>query len=282
MLKHLTIEEMVALLAPLVGKGKRLKTFLSIKEVAPWHDDVEAAYQAVLAVRPVDTSRSPELRALDGQLVRADGQHDNLARATSFYLQGERALCLAAETPDTDRAAQCQRAYDLLFPDGLAIINLNYLAESGNTARIGKLLEKQAEVVSLLESIPVRGKKTLADTVDAWLAAGETLAELENKREEELAEQAVPASKANIQQARGQWLRLVSLILHNLEMSRAAPEAIEAIRGPIARASERAGKRYPTGNLETDVLDPESDPGAAGDGTGAPNDDKAAPAKKPA
>ncbi|XXY48077.1 hypothetical protein WME91_49575 [Sorangium sp. So ce269] len=44
--------------------------------------------------------------------------------------------------------------------------------------------------------------------------------------------------------ARSQWFRVVSAVLSNLELSDAPSEAIETIRGPLLKASDRAGKRY--------------------------------------
>lgn len=84
MLKHLTLEEMVALLQPLVGATKRRKAFLSIKEVATWHPEVVEAYEAVRAVQPVDTSRSPALLKLEQKGALVDNRHDHLGRALSF------------------------------------------------------------------------------------------------------------------------------------------------------------------------------------------------------
>jgi hypothetical protein len=79
-----------------------------------------------------------------------------------------------------------------------------------------------------------------------------------------LQKQAAPADKATIQAARSRWIRLVSAILSNLELSPAPAKAIESIRGPIARASDRAGKRYASGAPDAEVLDPE-DQGASGE-----------------
>ena len=279
MLKHLTLEEMVALLLPWVGKTKRRDTFLSIKEIAPLHPLVVEAYEGVLAVRPVDTTRSPALRKLDEKAALIDDRHDNLARAAYHDLLAERAHSLAAEPPDTDRAALSDKALAQLLPDGLAVLNTSYLAESGNTARIAKLLEDEPWMGTFLKSIPVRGKKTLTDTLAEWIAAGRQLEDVEHEREEHLAKQAVPATKANIQAARSQWFRVVTTILNNLDLSKAPPEAIESIRGPVLRASDRAAKRYATGNVDTPILEPDAE---AGDPTDeAPAEKKPAAEKKP-
>lgn len=81
MLKHLTLEEMVALLQPLVGATKRRKLFLGIKEVAAWHPEVVEAYEGVRAVRPVDSSRSPALLKVEKKGAGVDDRHDHLGRA---------------------------------------------------------------------------------------------------------------------------------------------------------------------------------------------------------
>jgi hypothetical protein len=65
------------------------------------------------------------------------------------------------------------------------------------------------------------------------------------------------AKQATIQAKRSQWFSLISTTLSNLEISRAPAEAIEAIRGPVLRASERAGKRYAGGKPGDTVLDPD-------------------------
>jgi hypothetical protein len=54
-----------------------------------------------------------------------------------------------------------------------------------------------------------------------------------------------PASKATVVALRASWIRLVTLVLSNLEVSEAPVEAIETIRGPVLKASDRAAKRYP-------------------------------------
>lgn len=256
MLKHLSLEEMVALLLPLVRPTKRRKTFLSIKEVALWHEDVVEAYEAVRAVRAVDPSRSAALLKIEKKGAAVDNRHDHLGRALSFGLMAERAQCLSAEVPDTERADLCQKVHDQLLPDGLAILNTSWLSESGNTARVEKQMEDEPEIGTLLKSIPLRDKKTLLDTAKAWIAVGRELEDLDNERDAEIAKQKAPPTKTSIQAARSKWFRIVGLLLDNLALSKAPPEDIEAIRGPIVRASERAGKRYPTGELDTNVLEP--------------------------
>jgi hypothetical protein len=78
-----------------------------------------------------------------------------------------------------------------------------------------------------------------------WVTTGKKLGKLEHKRDILTAKDATKTvSLATITAVRSRWLRLVSLVLSNLELSEAPEEAIEVIRGPVQRASERAGLRY--------------------------------------
>lgn len=261
MLKHLNIEEMVALSAPWVKKTKRRTTFLSIPEIAPFHGKVVQAYHAVLAVQPSNKATPPALTANVKEATRVDKRHDHLARLITLRLEAEHEYSLTKEIPDTERAALCDEITNKLLPDGLSIVNASFLAESGNTARVAHLLTKEPGIGDFLKTIPVAQKLSLKDIVQQWIAAGTRLEKLEHDREEILAQNATePVTKASIQAARSQWFKVISQVLSSLEFSDAPIKAIEAIRGPILRASERAGKRYASGAPEDPVLDPEVSP----------------------
>jgi hypothetical protein len=262
MLKHLTVAEMAALGLAWVNKGARRDTFLSIPEIAPLHPQLVEAHKAILGVQPADKAASPELRKLLQKGESIDLRHDHLARAGSLALELARELFLAAEPPDEERAASCERVAGKLFPEGLAVVNTSWLGEAGNAARLAKLLEEESELRPFLKGIAVPGKGTLLDVVERWIGAGEELEKVEHLRGELLQKQAVPADKATIQAARSRWIRLVSAVLNNLELSGSPAKAIEAIRGPVLRASERAGKRYGGGAPDSEVLDPEDQAGA--------------------
>jgi len=93
---------------------------------------------------------------------------------------------------------------------------------------------------------------------------GAELGKLERTREELEAKAATkPAGKAALASLRGRWIRLVSQVLSNLELSEAPAEAIETIRGPVLKASERAAKRYAAGAEDEGPAAP-----AAGEGGG--------------
>lgn len=260
-LKHLNNVEMFALIDPWVTNAKRKAAFLSIPEIAPLHAKLAHLREDLIGVRAATAGPSSALKALMAQAVRKDTTHDFIVRAVSQRLEAERLFCLSAEVPNEARAAQCEQAAQKLFPEGQAILNASYLAESGNTARVENLLKEEEAIPALLKSIPVATKTTLLDEVKRWVAVGAELGKLERAREEQEAkETAQPLTRASMATVRSRWLKLVSLVLTNLEESEAPAEVIETIRGPVMRAADRAGKRYEGGSEPSDNVVEDSDP----------------------
>ena len=166
----------------------------------------------------------------------------------SSGIQADRDHSLAADPPDLARAKQAEEVQGKLFPNGMSIINASLLAESGNTARVAKLLDDEPDIGVFLKSIPVRGKTTLLEMTSRWIASGTKLGKLDREREEQEAKEATePLGKAGMNALRARWIRLVSQVLSNLELSDAPAESIEVLRGPVLKASDRAGKRYESG-----------------------------------
>ncbi len=255
MLKHMTLAEMTFCSAQMVEKTARCEVFLSIPEIAPLHRQLIAAHDGIVAAQPADAGPSPALLAIQAQETQVDLRHDQWARASTSSLDAEREHALAADAPDEARAAMCDRVRLQIFPDGLAFIRGSYAGEAGTAARAARLLEQQPEIGNFLRTIQVPGKKpvskgnpggkaTLLDTVQAWIAAGRELQKLEEQREAQTAKDAVAPSAKSILAARATWIRVISAVLANLDISMAPPEAVEAIRGPILAASARAEKRY--------------------------------------
>jgi hypothetical protein len=245
MLKHLSIIEMAQLVRPWVTPTKRRAVFLSIPAISGLHPMFVQIHGELVAARPAESKASAQLRAVIAEAEEVDVRHDALARATHFGLVAERGYALASKPPALARARQVDEALAKLFPSGLAIVNASLLAESGNTARIVKLLEREPGLEELLASIPVHGFGDLAVVVRRWLATGKKLARLEETREDLEADQATtPLGREAITRLRARWIRLVSQVLALLDLSDADPTAVARIRGPILKASARAARRY--------------------------------------
>ncbi len=260
MLKHMNGDEMVGITGPWGTDAKRKAVFLSIPEISGLHPKIVEINAELLGAQRAAAAISDALKKIIDAETAVDAAHDPLARAVSSGITADRDQCIAAATPDLARASQLEDVQLKLFPGGLSIVNASFLAESGNTVRIAKLLDDEPQVAAVLKSIPVRGKGTLLDTTRRWIAAGAELGTLERQREEQEAKEATqPVGKPGMNALRARWIRLVSLVLSNLELSDAPAEAIELIRGPVQKASDRAGKRY-------EVAAPAAEPGAPATG----------------
>jgi len=260
MLKHLSIIEMGSLIRPWVSTPKHKATFLSIPEIAGLHSKLVLLHGELLAARPPEAATSPQLRAIIEQATEVDVTHDALARAVHSTMVADRALALAEKPPARERARLADEALIKLFPDGLAIVNASFLAESGNTARVSALLEQAPELATFLEAIPVQKVGNLLVVAQRWIAAGKKLAKLEDEREELEAEQeTTPLSNEAVNRLRARWIKLVSQVISLLDLSDADPKAIALVRRPILRASARAAKRYDA------PVDPEEAVAAEGD-----------------
>lgn len=265
MLKHLNLQEMVGLTSPWVNEPTVKATFLSIPEIAAFHPQVVELHVELAGAQPLGAPRSKAMQDLIDQAALVDVLHDALARAVEAGIDADRLCSLARKPPEHARAKLAEEVSTKLFPSGMTIVNASYLGESGNVERVRTLLAAQPAITAFLEEIPVRGGTLLALT-KRWLAAGKKLGKLEVARGKLAAkESTTPRDSSTITRLRGRWIRLVSLVLSALELSKADAEAIHLIRGAVLEASERAGKRY--------------DPVAALASAEAPVDEDEAPAE---
>lgn len=273
MLRKLTLAEMTALSGAMLDKSQFLSTFTSIPEVAWLIPQLKAAHEGVLASATAQDGPSPEMRAVNAKGLVIDNRHDHVARHISLALDAERERCLAAEPPDTERAAKCAHVGLLLFPEGLGFLNTSYLAEAGNTARVARVMKDDPEIGAFLKTVPVggSGKKTLLDSVSRWIDLGKQLAGVDHERESLAARDSVKEPAEHGQSARSRWVRVANAILTNLEMSAAPAHAVEAIRGPLLRASDRAGKRRGNATNDTSALDPGTAPAPADNASPSPS-----------
>ncbi|MEM9462323.1 MAG: hypothetical protein AAGF11_49680 [Myxococcota bacterium] len=245
MLLHLNVEEMISLTTAWATHPEAKAIFLSIAEIAPLHSKIVEANAELLAMQPVDHALSMQMQSVASRARKVDMLHDALTRAVVSGIEADRMYCLAARPPQPKRAELLARVRAALVPRGLSVVNASYLAEAGNTARVAELLRNEPALAELLASIPIRGAGDLLELTQRWIAAGRQLSLLEHQRNVLAAQDATrPGGPVSVAAARSRWLRLVSQVLSNLELSEASPEAIETIRGPVRRASERAGLRH--------------------------------------
>lgn len=243
MLDHLEIDEMLALTAPWVQATPMREAFLSVPEIAPLHSKVVQVHEGLVAAR-AQTSPQNELRTLQEEESSVDARHDHLAQGIYAALEAHLHFSLSRNPPDIVRAASCRQAQQKLFPTGLSIVNASLLAESGNTARVGRMLRGQERSLSdFLATIPAfSGKQSLRDMIDAWIEAGTSLAELEHLRSSLMLKEGAVQANATPQAAKRAWNRMVSQILLTLGVSDAPPEVVHTLRRPFEDVVERSSR----------------------------------------
>ena len=258
MLDRLDIDEMLVLTAPWVEASPAQDLFLSVAEIAPLHSKVVQAHEALVAAKAQCVPKT-ELKTLLEEETIVDARHDHLARGIHSALEAHLHFSMSKNPPEFLRAAQCQQAQRKLFPMGLSIINASLLAESGNTARVGRMLATQEKALSeFLSTIPAFApNKSLRDMVDAWIEEGTSLAELEHLRSSLALKENAMGASSSPQSAKKAWNRLISQILLMLGVAEAAPEVVHSLRGPFEKALERASMRFSDTHVVDDVTQPE-------------------------
>jgi hypothetical protein len=243
-LKHLELSEMVGLTATWVGPQRPLLE--AIPQLAIWLPRLDEIHARVMKAQPVSfADQEEEIAKIAAHQAALDDRHDDLLRGTSLGLELEQVLCRASDPPRLERAAQCQRALNMLLPRGLLIVNALYVAEAGNAAQTRGLLASEPWLRDLLASIPTSDGGSLLQVVEAWCSLGEQIGLLEEKKAAIQARiaNAYQTPRAEILAARNAWLALVNLILGTFPLIEGHQEAIEALRTPVLRTAEIAGKR---------------------------------------
>jgi hypothetical protein len=256
--EHFEIGEMVALTQPWVESSPLREAFFAVPEIAPLHGKVVQAHDGLVTALAQGAPQA-ELKTLLEEEMLIDARHDHLARGIHATLEAHLHFLLSQEPPDFLRAATCQAAQRKLFPMGLSIVNASFSAESGNTARVGRMLRGQERALGdFLATIPALGSnKTLRDMVDAWIEAGTSLAELEHLRNSLALKEGAIAANCSPQVAKKTWNRIVSQILLTLGVSDASPDVVQALRGPFERALERSSAQFTGSSGADDATLPE-------------------------
>lgn len=243
-LKHLELSEMVGLTGAWVGAQRTL--LQAIPQTAAWLPQLDETHARAVKAQPVSfTEQEAEVAKIVGQQAVLDDRHDDLIRGTSLGLELEQVLCRASNPPRLERAAQCQRALSVLLPRGLLIVNALYVAEAGNAAQTREVLASEEWLRDLLASIPTSDGGSLLTVVEAWCSIGEQLGLLEEKKAAIQARitNTYQTPRAEILAARNAWLALVNMILGIFPLIEGHQDAIEALRAPVLRTAEIAGKR---------------------------------------
>lgn len=210
------------------------------------------------------------LAELTERIAAADLRHDRKARAIHAALQA-----LIEGTDDVVLRQLYLTLQQLLFPEGLAIVNRTFSYQVGAVEALEQRMtpEKLAE----LASIPV-GRETLADWYAAWVSSGSELGKLVTEREfvyKRTGRGGSGVVDIDLRAARVQWVNTIQTYLSTLELLDLDQPVRERLLGSLEAAVAHALR-----SREPGVEDPEVPGDAPGDEPGGepPGDAPEAPA----
>jgi hypothetical protein len=223
--------------------------------------EIEAAH--VLAV-----ARSRERMAIEARIaeliklgMRFDDIHDDRAHVLYHLL-----LLLAAATRDAALAEFLRRMHALMFPHGLRIVHMSYLAEAGAALELEARVTP--ETLARLASVRV-ADQTLADIYRAWVEAGKELGRHAQERarlEASLGMAGTTAPRTHARKVRTVWIRAVRLMLDALDLLGLSESTREHLLAPLQRGIQATLARRAQGNGDIhDDLDDDLGPAPAPD-----------------
>ncbi|WP_437525227.1 hypothetical protein WME79_37795 [Sorangium sp. So ce726] len=152
--------------------------------------------------------------------------------------------CIGEAPPEAARAALGEQALARLFPSGLTIVKASPTAEAGQRGARRAAPRRGAIDRRVPGGDPGVGQDDAAPQDAAMDRGGQgapgdraQAGRVRHRGEDGAGDQGDDRRDAQ------PGFRVVSAVLSNLELSGAAAEAIETIRGPARKASERAGER---------------------------------------
>lgn len=255
-LNLLTVEEMVYVTQPLVDPENPTRAaLLGVPGMAVVMPHIEDAYEGLLVA--MDKGRVQSLAEIDLALEAADTKHDGLARAVYYALETHAHLARAYGEEQTAEALALVQ--NDLFPDQLRVVDLSYRDEAGQARQLARNINANHE--QWLAGIPMPGG-SLLDTLQAWLAAGEELGELERQRNSV----DVPGRRLRVNRARSRWVRAIRAVRTIVELTEPDEPLVEEALGRITAAEMAANPRaFPARAADGTSLGPDGRPATESD-----------------
>jgi hypothetical protein len=235
-IRNLSVQAMLGISGAWLDPGRERPLIGGIPLLAPFLDELESAHDGLSRMPVKGSDIGAELEDLTRQATSLDELHDRKLRGIYGVLTSF--ADLADEPGD---AARYLDLADRLFPSGLKGVKRSYLDEAGEAALTAKRLTD--DMRRTLEALPVPGG-TLADEMDAWLNAGETLGDVEQKRVRlGQDKEGKNVSIEDVSKARSRWSRVVNTMLQILDLVPSLEDASRArLLKPLKTAEAEADR----------------------------------------
>jgi hypothetical protein len=244
-LKSLSSPAMVASTEGWVTPGPVHTALSGIEEVSGFLGKMSSARDGLLNVQVTEvvTPEMRALKALSDEASTLDATYDRQYRSLYHVLFGNQLA--ASDEADQDAMASLLKR---MFPKGLRMVNTTFLEESGE-ASLAKQRITEADR-GLLAQIPAWNGTALS-LVEAWIATGEKLGDVERRRAqlaEQVASSSNTVSQSDVLTARNQWIRVVRAILSGLALTDDVDEqTLSTILQPLRNAVDKAADRRRSG-----------------------------------
>jgi hypothetical protein len=232
----------------MLAQSKQWLTDPSMRDPVAVHELGQAVLVAVKKAHDRLALQSERRRQLEVMLANlterigaADLRHDRKARAIHAALEA-----LIEGTDDVLLRPLYLALQQLLFPEGLAIVNRSFSYQAGAVEALEQRMTP--EKVTELASIPV-GRETLADWYGAWVTAGNDLGKLVTEREIVFKRTGRGGSgvvDVDLRAARLQWVNTIQTYLSTLELMDLGQSVREALLSPLeANVAQALRNREP-------------------------------------
>ena len=177
----------------------------------PLLDELRRAHLELARAHGLRSLTLAEIDKLNALMDVVDDRHDDMARALYWGLQA----LIHADPVDAMRYHEAQQ---VLFPEGLHVIDYSYADES--CAALAMKARVVPSLLALLDGTRL-GKVTLGGVYRAWLAAGEELGRMFQKRAQlqvAVASDASSPTSSSQQDKRRSWIKAVRALLASVEL----------------------------------------------------------------
>ena len=229
-LRKLLEPEMVQLSAPWVADGSAVRAAIEAElMLVGLMPKLTAAHAGIVAVSA--QANDPEARKLMAEAARLDALHDDRVRT----IHG--ALTILAKV--SKAGEEHLRLRDLLFPEGLRLINKSHSAEAGHAAAIASAMTP--EVLARMKAIPI-GDTTLVELYTQYQDAAKQLGAVDEKRARLNRPSVTPA--AQVLAARREWIRWANILLTTAENAGVSSATDALLFAPLREAVQKADSRW--------------------------------------
>jgi hypothetical protein len=254
-LKSLSNASMISLSAYWLGDVAAQRALQSHSLGVAMNQQIALAHDTLAELDARRHSGHTALERKNKDIAELAHTHHRKARALHCYLSG-----LIAGADDPALAAWAETLIELLFPEGLAIINRSYVDAAGWALAID--CQMTPALLARMDAISMGGH-SLAEVYRAWIAAGVALGQRVHERAQlqaSLATTGAAGAEISAIQVRSLWIRTVRALLLTMDLMKLSESDRDALLAPLRRCVSSAVRPRPESADAPEPPDPGAEP----------------------